>query len=69
MNMFGAADTEANRVLLDIGITPEGEVVIQWVDAHESITHNWTASLDFTGLDQATLDAFYAANLTKSRAS
>ncbi len=63
--MFGAADAEANRVLLDIGITPEGQVVKDWVDAHESFTLTGTASLDFTGLDQATLDAFYAANPDK----
>jgi hypothetical protein len=60
--MFGAGDAEANRVLLDIGITPEGQVVKDWVDAHENFTLAVTASLDFTGLDQATLDAFYAAN-------
>ena len=63
--MFGAADAEANRVLLDIGITPEGQVVKDWVDAHETFTLAGTASLDFTGLDQATLDAFYAANPDK----
>lgn len=41
-----------------------------WVDAHESFTLTGTpASLDFTGLDQATLDAFYAANPDKSPAS
>lgn len=61
--MFGAADAEANRVLLDIGITPEGgQIVKDWVDAHEDFTLAGTASLDFTGLDQATLDAFYTAN-------
>ena len=60
--MFGAADAEANRVLLDIGITPEGQVVKDWVDAHENFTLAGTASLDFTGLDQATLDAFFKAN-------
>ena len=63
--MFGAADAEANRVLLDIGITPEGQAVKDWVDNHETFTLTETASLDFTGLDQATLDAFYAANPDK----
>jgi hypothetical protein len=63
--MFGAAGAEANRVLLDIGITPEGEAVKEWVDSHETFTLAGTASLEFTGLDQATLDAFYAANPDK----
>jgi hypothetical protein len=63
--MFGAADAEANRVLLDIGITPEGQVVKDWMDAHANFTLSGTASLDFTGLDQATLNAFYAANPDK----
>jgi len=63
--MFGAAGAEANRVLLDIGITPEGQAVKEWVDAHETFTLAGTASLEFTGLDQATLDAFYAANPEK----
>lgn len=36
--MLGAAGDEANRVLVDLGLTPEGQTLKDWIDGHKEFT-------------------------------
>ena len=59
--MLGAAGDEANRVLMDLGLTPEGETLKAWIDEHKEFQMTGT----LTGLPESVvIDATMPVTLT-----
>lgn len=59
--MLGATGEEANRVLVDMALTPEGQTLKDWLDGNKEFTLNGT----LTGLPESvTIDATAPVTLT-----
>lgn len=59
--MLGAAGDEANRVLVDMALTPEGQTLKDWLDSNKEFALNGT----LTGLPESvTIDATAPVTLT-----
>ena len=77
--LFGAAENEAMRVLVDLGLSEEGQTLKDWIDGHESFemtgtltgvpgSISITPSFDLSALDKAAIDSYYAENPDKKPA-